>query len=616
MTPDMLFVFALLVISIALFLSQRLRMDLIAILAVLALMLSGILTPAEALAGFSDPVVLIIAGLFVVGAGLVQTGLADRLARVLQRAAGTGERRLLVMIMLAVALLSAFMSSTGTVAILLPVVMTLAWEAKISPSRLLIPLAYASLLGGMLTLIGTPPNIIVSNQLAAGGLSPFGFFTFTPVGLVMVAVGVLFMVVAGGRLLPMRKGQSPASLSAGEEAAVTLSELAAAYRLPENMFRLRVRRLSPLVGSSLSRLGLRSRHGVTVIEVQSRAHEDAVPGPARPAEPGTILEAHDILLVQGDPADVARLAREQVLGVLPADASENHIVSREVGLVEVLLTPRSRLIGQTLRGARFRDLYNTTVLAIRRLGEPLSGDISTIPLRFGDTLLVEGTWRNISLLREEPNNFVVVGQPKEMKARTRRSHRAPHALVIVGLLLVLMTFDIVPAVTAVLLAAAALVLTGSVTMEEAYRSLNVESLVLIAGMLPVATALDKSGGIQFISGAMVGGLGAYGPLALMTGLFLLTSLFSQFISNTATTVLVAPIAFQAAASLGVAPQAFLMAVAVAASTSFATPIASPVNTLVLGPGNYHFGDFARLGIPLQFLMLLVSLVVLPLLFGF
>jgi di/tricarboxylate transporter len=210
----------------------------------------------------------------------------------------------------------------------------------------------------------------------------------------------------------------------------------------------------------------------------------------------------------------------------------------------------------------------------------------------------------------------VVGQPKEMQARTRRSHRALHALVIVGLLLVLMTFDIVPAVTAVLLAAAALVLTGSVTMEEAYRSINVESLVLIAGMLPVATALDKSGGIQFISGALVGGLGAYGPVALMAGLFLLTSLFSQFISNTATTVLVAPIAFQAAASLGVAPQAFLMAVAVAASTSFATPIASPVNTLVLGPGNYHFGDFARLGIPLQFLMLLTSLVVLPLLFGF
>lgn len=612
MTQEMLLVFGLLAVTILLFLSDRLALDLVALLAVLALILSGLLTPVEALAGFSDSIVLMIAGLFIVGTGLVQTGVADRLGQQLARIAGSSEPRLIVAAMLVAAGLSAFMSSTGAVAILLPMVVSMAWRAQVSPSKLLIPLAYASVVGGLLTLIGTPPNIVVSNKLAEAGFKPFSFFSFTPVGMVAVGIAIGFMVLVGRRLLPARAPRASGQAGGGE--ALSLAELAQAYRLPDNLFRLRVRMSSSLIGKTLAEANLGGIFGVNVLGIQPWPDRRAEPLPVRPAGPGTMISAQDILHVQGTPVQVADLARAASLGILPVESGEGGLLPQELGMAEVLLTPRSRLVGQTLKSSRFRDKYHVTVVGIMRLGKPVTTDLGDLELRFGDTLLVHGTWQAISLLSQETHDFVVVGQPAEMALVRPAAHRAPIALAIMVGMLILMVFEIVPAVVAVLLAAVAMVLTGCLSMEDAYRNMNWQSLILLAGMLPMATALQKTGGVQFVADLLTDNLGRWGPLAVMLGLFLLAGFFSQFISNTATTVLIAPIALQAALGLGVAPHAFLMTVAVAASTAFATPIATASNTLVLGSGGYRFGDYVRVGIPLQLLIMVVMLVLLPLLF--
>ncbi len=615
MTWDLFTVFVILSLTIILFVSDRLRLDLVAIMAVLALLLSGTLTVDEALTGFSDDIVVIIAGLFVVGNGLLRTGVADAIGGRLSRVAGSDETRLLIVIMLVVAVLSAFMSSTGTTAIFLPIVVSLAWNAKISPSKLLMPMAFASLIGGMLTLIGTPPNLVVSNYLVAEGLEPFGFFDFTPIGLFVLAIAIIFILVLGRRLLPIRAPSvSPTSVQLAED-SLSLHDLAMVYGLANNVFRLRVRRNSAFAGRSLAELQLTTRYHVTVLELQSWPPDEELPTPPRHVGPKSYIVEHDILRVQGDVENVTRMAREQSLGLRPLEELGGRFVSDEVGLVEVIIPPRSRLDGRTLEQTRFRDKYSVTVLGILRRGEPIKNEgLANEKLRFGDAMLVQGTWQQIDLLTDERRNFIVVGQPQEMIATKQATNRAPVAVAIMLGMMVLMTLQLLPAVVAVLLAAALMVLSGCLTMEDAYSSMNWESIILIAGMLPMAIALEKTGGVTFISEALIDSLGTSGPLLLMGGLFVLTSVLSQVISNTATTVLLAPIAYTSALAMGVSPYPFMMTVAIAASTAFATPIASPVNTLVLSPGNYRFADFSRMGIPLQILILVATLAVVPILF--
>lgn len=609
MNMDMVIVFAVLTLTVILFASDRLRLDVVALLALLALLLSDVLTPAEALAGFSDPIVLIIAGLFIVGAGLFQTGVADALGQQLARLAGTGEARLIAAIMLIVAFLSAFISSTGTVAVFLPVVVSLARRAGISSSKLLLPLAYASLVGGMLTLIGTPPNIVVSNQLAAAGLPPFGFFSFTPAGMVMLVISIGYMITVGRRLMPVRTHLSAAS--GDGKPSIDPATLLALYDLPGKLARVQIEPSSPLVGQTLAQANLRARYRVNVVDVESH---QGMTSALRLADSEVALQPMDVLLVKGAADAIAQLANEQHVRILATGVSPDDLITDETGIVEVVLTPRSRLIGRSLREVRFQDTYHVLVLAILRLGAPLDAPTSRVELRFGDTLLVQGTWERIASLLDERNDFVVVGEVHRPAAKHALTSRAPVALAIMLGMLLLISFEWMPMVTAVLLAAVAMVLTGCVSMEEGYRAINWESVVLIAAMLPMATALDKTGGVLLIASGLTTTLGALGPFALMAGLFILTALFSQFISNTATTVLMAPIALQAATALSVSPYPLLMMVAIAASTAFATPIASPVNTLVLGPGDYRFTDFVKVGTPLLFLVLLASLLVVPVVF--
>lgn len=615
MNAEMTLVFSILGLTILLFLSDRFRLDLVAIVALLALLLTGVITTGEALAGFSDPIVIIIAGLFVVGGALYQTGVAGLMGRWLYRAAGGDVTRLMILAMLAVALLSGFMSSTGATAVLLPVVVMLARDAKVSPSKLLMPLAFGGLAGGLLTLIGTPPNIVVSNVLREQGLAPFGFFAFTPVGLIFLAMLIGFMLLIGRHLLPDREPQETLDYSA-PEAVVDADEMAGEYGLANTLFRLRVRRHSPLIGWTLaqSRLGIDYR--VRVLEVQSWPDSEAELLPPSPASDSYRIQAHDVLHVQGRAADVMRLAREQDLGLRPQEEEPGRPVAAELGLAEIMPTPASRLLGQTLCDLRFRTVYGVTVLGIKRMGKALSGNPATVSLAFGDTLLVTGSWADIARLQRERHNLVVIGQPKEMADALLNTERAPLAGGILLVMLALMAFSIVPTVTAVLLAIVALVLTGCLRPSDVYSTISGESIVLIAAMLPMSTALQKVGGVEFIADGLIAGLGSQGPLAVLAGLFVITVVFSQFISNTATTVLVAPIAYTAAMGIGVAPQAFLMAVAVAASSAFATPIASPVNTLVLAPGGYRFSDFVKVGAPLVLLALGLSVVLLPLLFPF
>ncbi|MFZ1756913.1 MAG: SLC13 family permease [Caldilineaceae bacterium] len=615
MTPEMILVFSILGVTILLFLSDRIRLDLVAMMALLALLLTGMITTDEALAGFSDPIVLIIAGLFVVGGALYQTGVAGLMGRWLYRVAGGNVTRLMIFTILTITVLSGFMSSTGATAVLLPVVVMLARDARISPSKLLMPLAFGALAGGLLTLIGTPPNIVVSNVLRGAGYAPFGFFTFTPIGLLVLALLIGFMLLVGWRLLPDRQPNGEDSYTSSA-IVVDSKEMAAAYGLKQSLFRLRVRRNSPLVGHSLAAIKLRNRYQVQVLEVQSWPDNARHIQPPSPAHDGYTIRAHDVLHVQGRAVDVMYLAREASLGLRPTEEEPGRPVSAELGLAEVMPTPASQMLGQTLQELRFRSVYGVTALGIKRMGKPLSGDPASVKLEFGDTLLICGAWKDIANLQKERHNLVVIGQPKEMADALLDTAKAPLACTILLGMLGLMVFGVVPTVTAVLLASVALVLTGCLRPQEVYRTISWESLVLIAGMLPMSTALQKVGGVEFIADGLIAGVGGLGPLAVLAGVFLITSLFSQFISNTATTVLVAPIAVAAAAAMGVTPQAFLMAVAVAASSAFATPIASPVNTLVLAPGGYHFFDFVKIGVPLMLLMLALSVGVLPLLFPF
>ncbi len=594
MTLEQAFVFAVVLTALALFASDRLRLDVVALLALLALAVSGILTPSEALAGFSDPVVIMIAGLFVVGAGLFKTGVADMLGRWVGRAAGESAVRLTFVLMLVTAVLSAFLSSTGTVAVMLPVALALARRARLSPSKLLIPLAYASLLGGMLTLIGTPPNLIVSTQLAAHGYAPFNFFSFTPIGLVMLAVGALFITSLGSRLLVPR---APAEGREGPG----WHELLADYGLAGRLAQVRIEPLSPLAGRSVADTALRSRYQATILAIASPTTRGVI---TRRAEASSVLREGDTLYLYAEPEALKALLETEGLTLLEGDPAPP-----QPRLIEALVPPRSSFVGRTLRELKLRHRTGATVLAIKQAGEVLKPER---PLRVGDALLLMGSSKALQSLAAQPQDLVLLGESTAVDAR--RWRQAPVAVVIMAALLAVMTFELLPHAVAVLAAAVAMVLSRCLSMDEAYKSINWESVVLIAAILPLATALDKTGGLALVTGGLLAVSGEASGLVVLAGFFIFTSLLSQLISNTATTVLIAPVAIQAAVSLGLSPHALLMTVAVAASTAFATPVASPVNALVLNPGAYRFGDFVKVGVPLQLLILAATLVIVPLFF--
>lgn len=606
MTPDILFQFVLLGVAVVLFVSNRVRPDAVAVGLILALILSGQLTAVEALSGFGNSLVLMIAGLFIVGEGLSRTGIAHMLGDWLMRHAGGSEKGLVVRLMAVVAVLSAFMSSTGAVAVFIPVTLTLARRTGVAASRLLLPVANASLFGGMLTLIGTPPNLAVSGELAGFTGQGFKFFDFTPVGLAVLVAGMGWIVFVGRHRLAGHAEDRP-------DRSPTFAELADRYGTLGTGRSLRLGPASRAAGRTPADLGLAGDLGVILIGVQrqGRFSREVL----RPSA-DLALRAGDLLHVVGEEAAVERLAREHDLVPSGKPLDHREVLLRDVGLAEVLVPPRSVFAGATLRDADLRARTGLSVLAVQRREEALENIGAGTKLAAGDTVLLTGDWRAIRALGGKPRELVPLSLPREMADVAPARSRAPVCLAILLVMLLLMTFDVIPAVAAVLLAALAMVAGGCVSAARVYRCIGWPSIVLIAGMLPLATALENSGAITLIVDGVVGSLGELGPRAVLAGLFLLTAAFSQFISNTATAVLVAPVAVLVAAEMGISPKPLLMAVALAASAAFLTPVASPVNTLVMGAGGYRFGDFFRTGLPLVLITLTAAILVVPLLFPF
>jgi len=604
---------------ILLFLTEWLEVDLVALGLVLGLMITGILTPDEALAGFSSQIVITIAALFIVGGAVMETGLADSISGRIIRFAGESRFRLLILIMGTVALLSGFISDTGTVAVMAPAIISISRKKGINPSKLLIPLSFGSLLGGAMTLIGTPPNIVVSDLLAGNGFEPFRFFDFTPVGLVLLIVGILYMTLTSKWLLPDHKSSKELQRVDSPE------ELMEVYKLPEDLYRMRIRHGSPLVGKTILESDLGEKFNINVLDI-SRGEgtrpktliSEIRRGPEEETESQqptdqTTLRPNDILICQGKLNDISHASAALRLGVQPAQAEDQKsLVNEEVGLAEVLLPPRSRILGKTLVTSRFGSLYQLTVLGINRPGQEAALPLKDTVLQFGDTLFVQGPWKNIRALADQRRDFVVVGQPEDLKGTPPQSKMIIAGLVLAAMILSLVT-GWLPLATTSLLAAFLMVITGCLSMKQAYNSVEWKSVILIAGMLPMTTALQKVGLVQTGSEWIASNLGGLGFIPVLAALFLTTSLFTQVISNTATTVLIAPVALSLALNLDYQPQAFLMTVALAASTAYATPVASSVNTLIMGAGNYRFKDFARVGIPLILVSMVITILLVPLL---
>jgi di/tricarboxylate transporter len=611
MNQDILTVFLLLGASVFAFIVNRPRMDAVAVLALLGLVLFGILDVGEALAGFSEPSVILIAAFFVIGEALVRTGVAFRVGDWLVRRAGNSEKRLLVLLMLAVAGLGSVMSSTGVVAIFIPVTLGIAARIGAPPGRLMMPLAFAGLMSGMLTLVGTPPNMVVNSELARTGHAGFGFFDFTPMGLVVLGLGI-------GYMLLLRRRIGPAALETGQTANPRrrLRDLAAEYALPGRARRLRVLPDSPLIGNTLGGMQLRKRYGANVIAIERQRKF----GHGMLSTSATLeIAGDDVLLVDfiHPELDLWCFCDEMRLQRLAFRQDYFADTAHELGLAEVLVPPDSALIGKSILELRMRSQRGINVVGLRRKARALSaGGLLERKLRAGDTLLIAGTWKAIRALTAQTQDFLVLTLPAEIAEAAPAARRAPLALLSLAITVGLMIFGVVPNVIAALIGCMLLGAFRCIDMDSAYRAIHWQSLILIVGMLPFALALQKTGGIALIVDALLGLTGTASPRLVLASLFMLTALVGRFISNTATAVLMAPIGLGLAQQLGVSPYPFAMTVAFAASAAFMTPVSSPVNTLVLGPGGYRFMDFVRLGVPFTLLVMLACVVLLPVFFSF
>ena len=615
---------AILVISAALFANGRIRSDIVALCALCALLVFQILTPAEALSGFSNSVVIMMVGLFVVGGAIFQTGLAKMISSRILKLAGKSETRLFLLVMLVTAGIGGFVSNTGTVALMLPIVVSLAASANLNASRLLMPLAFASSMG-LFTLIATPPNLVIHEQLVSGGYEGLSFFSFFPVGIICVTVGSLVLLPLTKWFLSKKGGKD----SKKGQQNKSLNELVKEYGLSDNLYRLKVVHTSLLKGKTIIDLDIRRQYGLNVIEVRrgvSSQHRflKGTP-PQQITSPRTQLQPDDLLYVRGPRENVERFVMVYQLEMQDANTSqemnkEGKVLDfYDVGIAEIVLMPSSKLINQTVSECGFRDKFNVNILGIRRNNEYIVRGIAERRVHSGDVLLVQGTWANISRLSQDDTEWVVLGQPLAEAAKVTLDYKAPIAAAIMVLMVCMMVFEFIPVapVTAVIIAGLLMVLTGCFrNVEAAYKTINWESIVLIAAMMPMSMALEKTGASEYISNSLVSGLGVYGPFALMAGIYFTTSLMTMFISNTATAVLLAPIAMNSAIQIGVDPTPFLFAVAVAASMCFASPFSTPPNALVMPAGQYTFMDYIKVGLPLQIIMGIVMIFVLPLLFPF
>jgi di/tricarboxylate transporter len=602
---QLLVVLSLLGICVALFIANKPRMDVVALIALVTLSLTGILTVSEALAGFSDSSVVLIGALFVVGEGLVRTGIANRIGDFLLHRSGGSETRLLMLLMLAVSLLGSLMSSTGVVAIFIPVVLLVAERQKLSPGRLMMPLSFAGLISGMLTLVGTAPNLVADAALQRAGFAGFGFFSFTPFGTAILGAGIGYMLVARRWLNRGGDAERP------RETRRNLMDFVRDYNLAPREHRVRIGADSPLVGETVVQVEARARGAANIVAIER------IKGAQRELlEPrdDVPLCAGDVLLIDfPEPIDDARAQRLAELKLEPLALRGRYFTdqSRDLGMAEVLLPPDSELINRTAIQSAFRRKYRLNVIGLRRKGKGLEARVAVEKLRAGDVLLVIGRWRHIRELQKQKHDFLVLSLPAEFDQVAPAGRRAPFALITLAVMVTLMVTGWVPNAFAALIACLLMGATRCITLNSAYKSIQWPSLILIIGILPFSTALQKTGGVELAAQGLLHIFGQAEPRLLLTALFALTAIIGLFVSNTATAVLMAPIALTVAQDLGASPYPFMMTIALAASAAFMTPVSSPVNTLVLVPGRYRFEDFVRIGVPFTFIALLITVLLVP-----
>ena len=625
----------ILVITVAMFIWGRVRADIVALTALAALLVLGILTPAEALAGFSSPIVVMMIGLFVVGGAIMQTGLAKLTGNKLMALSRGNETITFLLVMLVTSFIGAFVSNTGTVALMMPIIMSLAAGSGMQSSRFLMPLAFAGSLGGMLTLIGTPPNLVIDEVLTEAGYQPLAFFSFFPVGIIVIAIGIIV-------LMPLSKIFLSRKQSGKKKKTKSLDDLVDEYRLLDNLHRYIVpsNRTSAakdengnrmdIVGKTLKELSIQKKYGVSIIEIRNEKKsrlglvKDVNQNMAKSS---STIQVHDTLYIIGDELKMQHFAQDYGLRKM----KDVKIDFYDLGLTEIVVMPTSNFAGLRIGEANLRKRFGINVLGVKRGSssssseggrggsEYITDNLIAAKLHVGDMLLVQGEWTNLAHLTADTTNWVVLDQPEKTADKVLLDYKAPVAAAIMLLMIAMMVFDFIPVapVTAVIIAGLLTVFAGCFrNVEAAYKTINWESIVLIAAMMPMSTALEKTGASALVSQGLVDSLGAMGPTALLAGIYFTTSLMTMFISNTATAVLMAPIALVAAQQVGVSPYSFLFAVTLGASMCFASPFSTPPNALVMKAGGYTFMDYVKVGLPLQIIIGVVMTFVLPLLFEY
>ena len=623
----------ILIITVAMFIWGRVRADIVALTALAALLVLGILTPAEALAGFSSPIVIMMIGLFVVGGAIMQTGLAKLTGNKLMALSRGHETVTFLLVMLVTSFIGAFVSNTGTVALMMPIIMSLAAGSGMQSSRFLMPLAFAGSLGGMLTLIGTPPNLVIDEVLTEAGFKPLAFFSFFPVGIIVIAIGIIVLMPLSKIFLSQKQNGKKKSNRK------SLDDLVDEYQLLDNLHRYIVPskrtaaaidengQMMDIVGKTLKDLSIQKKYGVSIIEIRNEKKsrlglvKDVNQNMAKSS---STIAVHDTLYIMGDEEKIERFAQDYDLRKM----KDVKIDFYDLGLTEIVVMPTSNFAGLRIGDANLRKRFGINVLGVKRGGSSSDGKVGkeyitdnliATRLHVGDMLLVQGEWTNLAHLTADTTNWVVLDQPEKTADKVLLDYKAPVAAAIMLLMIAMMVFDFIPVapVTAVIIAGLLTVFAGCFrNVEAAYKTINWESIVLIAAMMPMSTALEKTGASALVSQGLVDSLGAMGPTALLAGIYFTTSLMTMFISNTATAVLMAPIALVAAQQVGVSPYSFLFAVTLGASMCFASPFSTPPNALVMKAGGYTFMDYVKVGLPLQIIIGVVMTFVLPLLFPY
>jgi di/tricarboxylate transporter len=606
----------ILIITIALFIWGKFTPDIVALLSMLSLYIFGILDAKETLSGFSNPTVIMIAALFIIGEGLSQTGWTAQAGQKFVQWAGKSFPKLLIILTLGSGVLSGFVSNTGTVATLLPVTISSAWKMGTLPSKVLMPVAFGSNTGGLLTLTGTPPNIIVSNALVESGKEGFSFFEFGLIGLPLLIIALVYFRYVGHKLLPRNQtNNKPVDIDS------TIHNWIEAYKIEDDYYRLRIRSLSPLIGTTFSDWDFERKYNVKVIRLKRR-HPNRLKG-TRPfiefPTPTDDMRYHDIITVKGETEAINRLMITFRLGLLPlepiADELKHNLINQEVGMTEVLVTPKSFLVGRTIQLGNYFKRFGVQLLGASRNNKPYLE--KEIVVKAGDGFIIRGTWEDIDNLKSQHENLVICGSPegmaKNVENLTGKSYIALGALIIMILLLV---FDIVPGSIAALISAGIVVLAGCIPISKAYNAVSWTSVIMIGAMIPMGMALQKTGAAQIAANSLVTSLGSIHPIMLLGGVFLLTTGLSQVINNSATAVLMAPIALLAASTLQLSPEPFMIAVAISASTAFLTPVGTTTNAMVMSAGGYTFVDYLKVGAPLLLIFLIVTLILVPVIWPF